>query len=94
MKYFEEYIRITRKTLKRDFLRTFSIHYAGLSRIINDKEEPGVELAYRLEKHSGNLIKAVVWWELMMKKQSFVITQDEQTRKLEQSKVKNYPKAG
>ncbi|MDX2249162.1 MAG: hypothetical protein SF052_20410 [Bacteroidia bacterium] len=91
-KYFEEYIRITRKT-RKEISQDLSIHYTKLSRIINDKEEPGVELAYRLEKHSGNLIKAILWWELIMKKQSFIIIQDEQTRKTEQGKVKNYLKA-
>lgn len=87
-KYLEEYIRILNKT-RREIAEDLSIHYTKLSRILNDKEEPNIELAYRLEKHSGNLIKAKLWWKLMIKKQEFIISQDEETRKEEQKKVKN-----
>lgn len=87
-KFLEEYIRILKKT-RREIANDLSIHYTKLSRIINDKEEPNVELTYRLEKHSGNLIKAKLWWKLMIKKQEFIISQDEETRKVEQGKVKN-----
>lgn len=87
-KFLEEYIRILKKS-RREIANDLSIHYTKLSRIINDKEEPNVELTYRLEKHSGNLIKAKLWWKLMIKKQEFIISKDEETRKEEQEKVKN-----
>ena len=87
-KYLEEYIRILSKT-RREIAEDLSIHYTKLSRIINDKEEPNVELAYRLEKHSGKLIAAGLWWKLAIKKQEFVISKDEETRRAEQGKVKN-----
>lgn len=91
-KYLEEYIRILKKS-RREIAEDLSIHYTKLSRIINDKEEPNVELSYRLEKHSGNLIKAITWWKLIIKKQEFVISEDDKTRSIEQNKVKNYLKA-
>lgn len=87
-KFLEEYIRILKKN-RRQIADDLSIHYTKLSRIINDKEEPNVELTYRLEKHSGNLIKAKLWWKLIIKKQEFIIAQDEETRTKEQEKVKN-----
>lgn len=87
-KYLEEYIRILKKS-RREIAEDLSIHYTKLSRIINDKEEPNIELSYRLEKHSGELIKAELWWRLMIKKQEFIIAKDEETRKDEQKKVKN-----
>lgn len=87
-KYLEEYIRILNKS-RKEIAEDLAIHYTKLSRIINDKEEPNVELAYRLEKHSGNLISAKLWWKLMIKKQEFIIFEDEETRKEEQGKVKN-----
>ncbi len=87
-RYLEEYIRIIKKT-RKEIAEDLSIHYTKLSRIINDKEEPNIELSYRLEKHSGNLIKAEIWWKLMIKKQEFIISRDEETRKVEQKKVKN-----
>lgn len=87
-KYLEEYLRIVKKS-RREIAEDLSIHYTKLSRIVNDKEEPNIELSYRLEKHSGNLIKTELWWKLMIKKQEFVISKDEETRKIEQRKVKN-----
>lgn len=91
-KFLEEYIRILKKS-KREIAEDLSIHYTKLSRIINDREEPNIELSYRLEKHSGNLIKAELWWRLMIKKQAFIISKDEETRKAEHQKVRNYLRA-
>ena len=90
--FLAEYIRIVKKT-RKEIAKDLSIHYTKLSRIINDKEEPNIELSYRLEKHSGNLIRAIIWWKLIIKKQEFIIAQDEETRKIEQNKVTNYLKA-
>ena len=87
-KYVKEYIRVVKKT-RKEIAEDLSIHYTKLSRIINDREEPNIELCYRLEKHSGNLIKAELWWKLIIKKQEFIILQDKETRKEEQKKVKN-----
>lgn len=87
-KYLEEYIHCLRKT-RRAIAEDLSLHYTKLSRIINDREEPNVELAYRLEKHSGYLISAGLWWKLIIKKQAFIIPRDEETRRAEQEKVKN-----
>lgn len=87
-KYLEEYIRIIKKS-RKEVAEDLSIHYTKLSRIINDKEEPNVELAYRLEKHSGNTILVELWWKLMIKKQEFIISKDEDTRQAEYNKVKN-----
>ena len=87
-KYLLEYIRATRRT-RKDFAQEVCLHYTKLSRIINDKEEPNIELTYRLEKHSGNIIKAELWWKLMIKKQEYIISQDSETKKREQKKVKN-----
>ena len=87
-KYLEEYIRILNKP-RKDFAEDLSIHYTKLSRVINDKEEPNIGMAYRLEKHSGYLINARLWWKLTIKKQEFIIAQDDTTRKEEQKKVSN-----
>lgn len=90
--YLEEYIRILKKS-RKEISEDLSIHYTKLSRIVNDKEEPNIELTYRLDKHSGNLIKAILWWKLIMKKQEFILSKDEDTRQKEEAKVKNYLKA-
>lgn len=87
-KQLEEYVRILKRT-KKSLSEDLDIHYTRLSRIINDREEPNIELMYRLEKHSGNLIPALYWWKLVTKKQEFIIKQDQKTRKKEASRVKN-----
>jgi len=87
-KFLEEYIRIINRT-RKEIAKNLALHYTKLSRIINDKEEPNIELCYRLEKHSGELIKAETWWRLIIKKQEFILSQDKKTKKAEQKKVKN-----
>jgi plasmid maintenance system antidote protein VapI len=84
----EEYVRILNRT-KKSLSEDLDVHYTRLSRLINDREEPNIELMYRLEKHSGNLIPAIYWWKLVAKKQEHIIKQDFRTRKKEGSKVKN-----
>jgi len=87
-KHLEEYVRILKRTKKR-LSEDLDIHYTRLSRIINDREEPNIELMYRLEKHSADLIPALYWWKLVTKKQEHIIKEDKKTRKKEGSKVKN-----
>ncbi|MGB1205233.1 MAG: hypothetical protein ACPG5B_06280 [Chitinophagales bacterium] len=88
-KYLLEYMRVLKKN-RREIAEDLALHYTKLSRILNDKEEPNIELTYRLDKHSGNLIKAELWWQLMVKKQTFILSKDIATRKQEEAKVKNY----
>ena len=87
-KQLAEYIRILNRT-KKQVSEELNVHYTRLSRIINEKEEPNIELVYRLEKHSGELVPALAWWRLIMKKQEHVIQKDKKRRKLEASKVTN-----
>ena len=84
----EEYVRILNRT-KKSLSEDLGVHYTRLSRIINNREEPNIEIMYRLEKHSGNLIPALYWWKLVAKKQEYIIKQDLEMRKKEGSKVKN-----
>lgn len=86
--YLKEYISIIRKS-KKEFAKDLDIHYTRLSRILNNREEPNIEVCYRLEKHSGELIPALLWWKLIIKKQEYLILQDHTTRKIEAAKVKN-----
>lgn len=87
-KHIEEYVRILKRTKKR-LSEDLDVHYTRLSRIINDREEPNVELIYRLEVHSGGIVPALYWWKLVSKKQEYIIKQDLKTKKREGKKVKN-----
>ena len=86
--FLAEYIAIFRRN-KKQFAEDLDLHYTRLSRILNEREEPNVELAYRLEKHSGGLIKAELWWRLSILKQEYFIKQDTVGRSREGEKVKN-----
>lgn len=86
--FLNEYISIIKKS-KKEFAQDLHIHYTRLSRILNNREEPNIEICYRLEKHSGELIPALLWWKLIIKKQEYLILQDNETRKIEEAKVKN-----
>lgn len=86
--HLNEYIRIVKKT-KKELAQDLGIHYSRLSRIFNDKEDPNVELAYRLEKHSGKLVPALIWWKLVIKKQEYDIKRNVETRNREWSKVES-----
>ena len=84
-----EYVRILKKT-KKELAKDLDVHYTKLSRIFNDKDEPNIELTYRLEKHSGELISALFWWKIMIKKQEYNILKDEQARQQQWEKVQNF----
>ena len=86
--YLSRYIHIFHKTSKQ-FAEDLGIHVSRLSRLLNGKEMPNVELMYRLESHSGELIPALLWWKLLAKKQEFDITNNKEQRKVEKGKVKN-----
>ncbi len=86
--FLSDYIHILKKT-KKAFAEDIGLHYTRLSRILNNREEPNVELTYRLEKHSGELIPALLWWKISIKKQEHLLNKDLKTRKIEAAKVKN-----
>jgi len=77
-----EYIRIIDRP-KKKFAQEIDIHPTRLSRILNDREKPNIELVYRLEKHCGNKIPAIYWWKLHSKKLEEEIKKDNKTREKE-----------
>lgn len=52
---------------QKEFADDIDIHPSRLSRILKGKEKIGKKLAFRLEKHSGEIIPAIYWWKLMQK---------------------------
>lgn len=84
----EKYIKIIDRS-KKDFAEEVDLHPTKLSRLLNDRENPNIELMYRLEKHCGNIIPAIYWWKLYSKKLEEEIKTDEDKRRTERRKVKN-----
>lgn len=88
-KVLKEMITIMRKT-KKEVADDLDVHYTRLSRILNDREDPNLSLIYRLEKYSDRIIPAIYWWKLMIRKQEFQISEDQNQRLIEGKRVKNY----
>jgi len=65
------------------------IHKTRLNRILNEKERLTLALAYRLERHSGDLIPAIYWWKLAQKEIEQDIRNNPDAKLKEAKLVKN-----
>lgn len=84
----DKYINLL-KLSKKNFASDINIHPTKLSRLLNGREHPNTDLMYRLEKHSGNMIPAIYWYRLHIKKTENRIAQNVTDRQKEYEKVKN-----
>ncbi len=87
-KQLEQYIKVLGRSQK-EFAQEIDLHPTKLSRLLNDRENPNIELAYRLEAHCGNIIPALYWWRLFAKSIEESIKTDQDKRSFESKKVKN-----
>jgi hypothetical protein len=83
----KEYLQLSEKTLE-ELASEIQWQPAKLNLILLDKAIPPMFLAYRLEKHSGDLIPALLWWQLVTKKMEYDIQNDTKNRKREGNKVR------
>lgn len=86
--FLKDYMKVLGKKQK-DLSIDLDIHKTRLSRILNNRERISLQLAYRLEIHSGDLIPAILWWKLVQKEIEEEIKADKDERKKERKKVKN-----
>jgi transcriptional regulator with XRE-family HTH domain len=84
----KKYINLLNKT-RADFASDVGIHKTKLSRILNDRENPNIDLMYRLEQHCGKMISATYWYKLHSRKLEEEIKKNEEKRAQEYKKVKN-----
>jgi plasmid maintenance system antidote protein VapI len=84
--FLQAYLKILDKK-QVDFATEISLHPTKLNQIINNKVTPNIPLVYRLEKHSGGLISALLWWKLCSKKMEADIKNDTTRRLFEAEKV-------
>ncbi|MEM7656686.1 MAG: helix-turn-helix transcriptional regulator [Bacteroidota bacterium] len=87
-KQLKRYIAITQRSQKT-VAQELNIHPTKLSRIVNGKEKPNVELMYRLEQHSSGEIPAEVWWRLHAIELEHHIKTDLHTKLQEADQVSN-----
>ena len=86
-KQLKEYIDIINRTNK-EFADNIDIHKTKLSRI-NGKENPNIELMYRLEEHSNGELPAHFWWRLYSRELEHKIKTDLEKKIEEAKKVKD-----
>lgn len=86
--YLQEYMKVTGRKQK-ELAEDLNIHPTRLSRIINEREKLSLPIAYRLEKHSGDLIPAILWWKLLQREIEQEIRADGKARQKEKKQVKN-----
>lgn len=86
--FLKQYLKIIDKK-RKVFAKDIDVHYTKLSRLINNKETPNLDILYRLEIHSDKLISALLWWKLVMKKMEYDIQQDKGARLAAERKVEN-----
>ncbi len=82
------YVKITRRS-NADVASNLGIHKTKLSRLINKRESPNIDLMYRLEVHSSKEIPAFYWWRLYSRELEFKIKTDYEKMKEEADKVEN-----
>jgi len=83
-----QYSKIIKRTNK-EFAKDLNLHHTKLSRILNNKENPSVELMYRLEEHSNGELPAHYWWRLYSREFESKIVTDLKKRAEESNKVTN-----
>ena len=83
-----EYLSITKRSQK-DFSLEVGINTATLNRILKGKENPSIDLLFRIENHSDGLLTARKLYRLhTMKLESEMMNNDEK-RRIQYDKVKN-----
>jgi len=82
------YIKITKRNNKV-IAANLNIPPTILNRIINGKENPTIELMYRLEEHSSGELPAFYWWRLHAKELEHQIRTDLEKKLEEAKKVKD-----
>jgi plasmid maintenance system antidote protein VapI len=84
--FLQAYLKILDKK-QVDFAAEISLHPTKLNQILNNKTTPNIPLVFRLEKHSGGIISALLWWKIFTKKMEADIKNDTTRRLHEAEKV-------
>lgn len=87
-KQLKRYLEVINKTNK-ELAEDLGIHQTKLSRLINGRDYPNVDLMYRLEEHSSGEIPAHHWWRVYSLELEHKIKTDLHKKIEESKKVKN-----
>jgi len=85
LKAYVSILQISRRKLAKDL----GIHETKFSRLINNRENPGIGLLYRIEEHSNKILPASLLWQIVNMKLVHDIKINSTDRKKESRKVRN-----
>jgi len=85
LKSYVSVLNISRRKLANDL----GVHETKFSRIINNKENPGIGFLYRIEEHSNGLLSAALLWQLVTKKIVIEIENNHKEKRKQSKLVKN-----
>lgn len=74
---------------RRKLADDLGIHETKFSRLINNKENPGIGILYRIEEHSNSLLPAALLWQLVTKKMIVEIENNHKEKRKQSKLVKN-----
>ena len=86
--FLKKYVSIT-NTTRRKLAENLGVHETKFSKIINNKENPGLGFLYRIEEHSSSLFPASLIWQLVAKKMLIEIDSNTAEKKKQSKVVKN-----
>lgn len=86
--FLKKYVSIT-NTTRRKLAENLGVHETKFSKIINNKENPGLGFLYRIEEHSNSLLPASLLWQLVAKKMMIEIDSNTVEKKKQSKVVKN-----
>lgn len=86
--FLKKYVSIT-NTTRRKLADNLGVHETKFSKIINNKENPGLGFLYRVEEHSNGLFPASLLWQLIAKKMLIEIDSNTVEKKKQSRVVKN-----
>jgi hypothetical protein len=89
----KEYLRICNKK-QITLAQELQLSSSKLNLYLSGKEHPNLSVLYRLEKHSGGLIPALLWWQVAARKIEQQIQQDTENRQREGAKVQSILESG
>ena len=86
--FLKKYVSII-NTTRRRLAENLGVHETKFSKIINNKENPGLRFLYRIEEHSSNLFPASLLWQLVAKKMLIEIESNTAEKEKQSKVVKN-----
>lgn len=86
--FLKEYTAIL-QLKRKELANNLSIHETKFSRLIHNREDPNIEILYRIEAHSGNIISATVLYRLLTRKVIYELQSNSKLKKRQGKLVKN-----